>query len=234
MKAAMAGVGAMVILSAATPALAHRLDEYLQATTIAVEKDRVRTEIRLTPGVEVFPGILAAIDKDRNGVFSPAEQRAYAERVRRDLSLTVDGDRLQLLLVTSHFPTIQEMSHGLGAIVLAFESEVPSGGAERTLVFENRHMSGIAVHLVNGLVPSDPDIRLGVQRRNREQSRYVLDYIHAGATPVVRSTTQSSAVPNWLALATLSLLASVTVLWRRRVSLRVHRSPEREALIADR
>ena len=37
----------------ATPAFAHRLDEYLQATTIAVEKDRLVLQLRLTPGVAV-------------------------------------------------------------------------------------------------------------------------------------------------------------------------------------
>jgi hypothetical protein len=218
MKATLAGVGA-VILATTTPAFAHRLDEYLQATTIAVEKDRVRTEIRLTPGVEVFPTILAAIDKDRNGIFSDSEQHAYAERVRRDLSLSLDDDRLKLRLVSSSFPTIQEMSHGLGAIVMAFESNVPRAGVERTLVFENRHMNGMAVYLVNGLVPSDPDIRPGAQRRNRQQSHYEMDYVQSGIAPAAQSTTLLSSAPNWLGLATLSLLASVTVLWRRRLSL---------------
>jgi len=206
---------AALLLAVATPASAHRLDEYLQATTIAVEADRIRTELRLTPGVDVFPAILAAIDRDRNGVFSEAEQRTYAERVRRDLSLSLDDDRLALRLVSSAFPTIQEMSHGLGSIVLAFESNVPHAGAERTLVFENRHLSGIAVYLVNGLVPTDPDIQPGAQRRNRHQSHYELDYVQAGITPPTQSTALLSSAPNWLALATLSLLATVTMLWRR-------------------
>ena len=214
MKAIVAAAGAIIVV-AATPALAHRLDEYLQATTIAVEKNRVRTEIRLTPGVDIFPGILAAVDRDRNGVFSAAEQRAYAERVGRDLTLSVDGDRLRLRLVSSNFPTIQEMSHGLGAIVIAFESDVPRGGAERTLVLENRHMSGIGVYLVNALVPSDPDIHVGAQRRNRQQSRYELDYVQAGVAPAAPSTVRLSTSPGWLGLAMLSLVASVALLWRR-------------------
>ena len=210
----LAGVGAMIVVSA-TSAFAHRLDEYLQATTIAVEKDRVRTELRLTPGVEVFPAILAAIDKDRNGVFSPAEQRAYATRVQRDLSLSVDGDRLRLRLVASTFPTIQEMAHGLGAIVLAFESDVSGDSGERKLVFENRHMRGIAVYLVNGLVPTDPDIRPGSQRRNRQQSHYELDYLQAGPEPATLATAQSSLTLSWFWLATISALASTVIVWRR-------------------
>ena len=212
MKAILAGAG-VVILAAATPAFAHRLDEYLQAATIAVEKDRVRTELRLTPGVEVFPAILAAIDADRNGVFSDTEQRAYATRVRRDLTLAVDGDRLKLRLISSTFPTIQEMSHGLGTIALTFESDVPHGGGERTLVFENRHLSGIAVYLVNGLVPTDPDIRAGAQRRNRRQSHYALDYMQAGAAPRSSLSALSSISDRWLGAIALTLLVSIALLW---------------------
>ncbi len=217
MKATVAGVGA-IILAVATPAFAHRLDEYLQATTIAVEKDRVRTEIRLTPGVEVFPVILAAIDTDRNGVFSEAEQQAYAGRVQRDLSLAVDDHRLRLRLVSSKFPTIQELSQGLGAIGLVFDADVPLGGPERRLVFENRHLSGIGVYLVNGLVPSDPDIRAGTQRRNRRQSHYELDYVQARVAPAPLSPARSTIGPGWLGGAALSLLASIMFLWRRRAA----------------
>ena len=215
MKATVAGVGA-IILAVATPAFAHRLDEYLQATTIAVEKDRVRTELRLTPGVDVFPVILAAIDTDRNGVFSEGEQQAYAGRVQRDLSLAVDDHRLRLRLVSSNFPTIQELSQGLGAIGLVFDADVPLGGPERRLVFENRHLSRIGVYLVNGLVPSDPDILAGTQRRNRRQSHYELDYVQAGVAlaPPARSTISRG----WLGAAALSLLASIALLWRRRAA----------------
>ncbi len=214
MTTILAGVGA-IILAAATPAFAHRLDEYLQATTIAVEKGRVRTELRLTPGVEVFPVILAAIDRDRNGVFSEAEQRAYAARVQRDLSLAVDDDRLRLRLVSAKFATIEELSHGLGAIELAFDADVPPGGPERKLVFENRHLGGIAVYLVNGLVPSDPDIQAGPQRRDQRQSHYQLDYTQAGVAPASSSPARSAVGPAWLGVAALSLVAVIALLWRK-------------------
>ena len=53
LDAPFAGV---LLLSYGAPASAHRLDEYLQATTIALEKNRVHAELRLTPGVAVFRG----------------------------------------------------------------------------------------------------------------------------------------------------------------------------------
>jgi len=43
------------------PAGAHTLDEYLEATIISVENDRVQIQIRVTPGVAVFPIVPTSI-----------------------------------------------------------------------------------------------------------------------------------------------------------------------------
>ena len=108
MKAKLATLGAM-LLSGVTPAAAHRVDEYLQATIIAVEKDRVRADLYLTPGVGVLPVVLADIDADGNGVLSEGERRAYAERVFGDLAVTLNGERLLPRLVSMEFPTVDEL-----------------------------------------------------------------------------------------------------------------------------
>ena len=214
MKTRLAAAGAILLL-VGTPASAHRLDEYLQATTISVEKDRVQAQIRLTPGVAVFPIVLANLDTDADGVISEAEQAAYAEQVLGDLSLTIDGDRLRLRLVSLTFAKIEEMKEGLGEIQLEFDAEAPSGGPNRSLTFENRHQSRIAAYLVNCLVPRDPGIRITAQNRNYQQSFYQVDYVQAD----VRSGSQSSA---WwpssrgcLGGAALLLLAGFGFLLRR-------------------
>src|SRR5258708_26785272 len=113
MRLSLAAAGA-ILLSAGTPSFAHRLDEYLQATMVRVEMDFVGAEIRLTPGIAVFPVVLASIDGDADGLISDAEQSAYAARVLRDLSLTIDGDPVRLRLVSSKFAKIEEMMEGLG------------------------------------------------------------------------------------------------------------------------
>src|ERR1051325_459872 len=109
-----------ILLPMETPAFAHRLDEYLQATLLWVEKDHIGAQIRLTPGVAVFPVVLATIDADADGRISDAEQSAYVERVLRDVSLTIDADRLQLRVVSAKFATTEEMKQGLGEIQLEF------------------------------------------------------------------------------------------------------------------
>lgn len=196
-----------ILLLAGTPAGAHRLDEYLQATLISVEKDRVQAQIRLTPGVAVFPMVLANMDADGDGVISETEQRTYAERVLRDLSLTVDGDHLQLRLVAMEFPAVEQMKEGLGEIRIEFDADVPRGGPNRRLIFENHHRSRIAAYLVNCLVPRDPDIRVSAQNRNYPQSFYQLDYVQGGVRPGPLSLAWWSGPPGLLGAAALLLFA---------------------------
>ena len=171
----LAAVVTLLLLGASAPA--HRLDEYLQATIFSLEKDRVHFSLRLIPGVAVSSQVLAAIDANSDGVFSPAEQQAYAERVLRDLSLSVDGHLLAPRLVSLSFPPLDQMQEGLGEIDLEFTADLPSPvGPHRTLVFQNQHAPRISAYLVNCLVPSDPDLRVLAQTRNENQSFYQLDY----------------------------------------------------------
>jgi hypothetical protein len=179
MKPRLVAAAAM-LLSLGGVASAHRLDEYLQATIISVEKDHVQASMRLIPGVAVSSSVIASIDSNGDGVLSKAEQRAYAERVLGDLSLTVDGKSLRPALVSVDFPGIEEMKEGLGEIQIEFTADLPRGGPNRKLIFENHYQTRIAAYLVNCLVPRDHDIRIVAQNRNEQQSFYQLDYVQAG------------------------------------------------------
>ena len=205
MRAAVA-----LLLWAATAASAHRLDEYLQATMFLVEKDCVQAQMSLTPGVAVFPFVLAGIDTDTDGQLSGAEKRAYADRVLHDVSLTVDGKLLPLRLVSVKFAEIEELKQGRGEIGIEFRADVPQGGEKHTLVFENRHQHGIAAYLVNCLRPREAGFQVIAQRRDYRQSHYELDYAQTGVRPVARSA--------WWSVGTcvLLLLGSIALKWRQR------------------
>jgi hypothetical protein len=190
----------------AMPASAHRLDEYLQATLFSVEKDRVQAEMRLIPGVAVSSFVLASMDTNSDGAISEAERRAYADRVLRDVSLTMDGDVLRPRLISVEFPEVQEMKEGLGEIRIEFSVDLPRGGGNRRLVFENHHQGRIGAYLVNVLVPRDRDIRVVAQNRNEQQSFYQLDYVQAGV---------ASEGWGWLGMVGLLLSARLAFLWRR-------------------
>jgi hypothetical protein len=190
-------------------ASAHRLDEYLQATLISIEKGRVHAAMRLVPGVAVSSFVLASIDTNGDGVISETEQRAYAERVLRDVSLRIDGRILRPQLISVEFPGAEEMKAGLGEIQIGFSAELPRSGPNRRLIFENRHQRGIAAYLVNCLAPRDRDIRVVAQNRNEQQSFYQLDYVQTGV---------SAGLPDeraWLALAALLLFARLAFLLRK-------------------
>ena len=190
-----------ILLLVRTPAGAHRLDEYLQATLFSIEKKHVQAEMRLVPGVAVFPIVLSQIDTDADGVLSEKEQRAYAERVLRDLSLTMDSQPLRLKLVSVKFPAAEDMKEGLGEIRLLLDADLSPGGRHRRLIFQNHHQGLIGAYLVNCLVPSDPDIRVTAQARNFDQSFYRLDYVEAGVS--------------WLAAGRELLAAAVFLLFAR-------------------
>jgi hypothetical protein len=173
---------ALVVMAAlASSCFAHRLDEYLQATIISVEEEHVELSMRLIPGVAVSGAVLAEIDANRDGVISGLEAQAYAERVLHDLSLSLDGHRLTPRLVSTAFPRLEDMKEGVGEIRLEFSAALPSGPTNRKLVFENHHDTAISAYLVNCLAPRGPRIRILAQNRNRNQSRYELDYAQSGA-----------------------------------------------------
>jgi len=179
MKTRLSAV-ALILLSTAA---AHRLDEYLQAATISLEKDRVKAQLRLIPGVAVLGFVMASIDTDGDGSISAAEQGAYAGRVLADLSLALDGTRLTPRLLQATFPTMEAFKEGLGEIRLDFAAQLPVSAPERKLVFDNHHRQPIAAYLVNCLVPQDANIRVTDQIRNYNQSHYQLNYVQDGAPP---------------------------------------------------
>jgi hypothetical protein len=215
MKTRFAAV-ALLLLSAATPATAHRLDEYLQAATIDLAKDHVAVEIRLTPGVEVFAAVLAGIDTDGDGIISDAERQAYAGRVLGDLSLTLDAKPVPLRLTSFSFPKLEQMKEGLGDIVLTLDASVPAGGTGRRLVFENHHQPRLSVYLANCLFPSDPDLHVTAQNRKYDQSVYQVDYTQPGLARRPLPPASWSSIRGWLIADAAVLLSVLALLWRRR------------------
>lgn len=159
------------------PASGHALDEYVQAAIISLQQDRIDVSMRLKPGVAVWPEVFGGIDVDSDRVISETEQRKYAERMLRDLSLSVDRNPLELRLVSADFPAIDRMKEGLGEIHLELTASLPAGNAQRKLVFENHHLSRISAYLANCVAPSTPNIRIIAQTRADDQSVYQLDFV---------------------------------------------------------
>jgi len=159
---------------------AHRLDEYLQATLLSVDGDRVRVEIGLTPGVNAAAQIVIAIDTDGDGTISAPESDAYARRVLSDMSLSIDGRTAPLTLEERSLPDVEAMMLGTGTMRLRAAADVRATSGNHTLVFGNRHMPDASVYLVNVLAPRDRGVRLSAPRRDTLQRSLALDYHVAG------------------------------------------------------
>ena len=159
---------------------AHRLDDYLQATRVAVDVDRVRLEIDLSPGVDVADGIIGAIDSDHDGRVDNNEAQSYAAAVLRAVTVSLDGRPVSLRLDTRSFPAVNDMRQGVGTIRLTASASVPVMTGSHHLALANAWMPAISVYLVNALVPTDPRITLDEQHRDPFQRTYTLDYDVAG------------------------------------------------------
>jgi hypothetical protein len=172
-------IAIVVLLSIPTTAFSHRIDEYLEATILSVGANHVDGSMRLVPGVAVSSIVITTIDTDGNGLISTTEQNAYAQLVLHDLSLNMNGHVLTPRLVSSEFPSLDEIKQGAGEIHIAFTADFSNVESAGRLVFENHHDPAIAVYLVNTLVPAERDIQVTSQVRNENQSVYELDFAKA-------------------------------------------------------
>ncbi|MCE2576553.1 hypothetical protein [Komagataeibacter sp. FNDCR2] len=175
---------AVILLAVYFPAQAHRLDEYLQATTIGLARDGITLRLRLTPGVDMADRVIRQIDRNGDGVMSTEEQRGYAERIAGNLSLSLNGKSVSLRPDAGAFPTIDMMKGGTGLIDIAFDAQGRLGNGPYHLVYRNRPADARTVWLVNCLLPQDPSIHILQQKRSKDQSLYQLDFLVDNQEPV--------------------------------------------------
>lgn len=190
-------------------ASAHRLDEYLQATRIAIQRDGIAVEINLTPGAEIADGIVDGIDLDGNDEISEAEAQTYANRVIQSLSLNIDGIARSLGLRDYRVPPLADMRQGEGVIRLhAFASHSGEAGPHQ-LRFANAHRPDIGVYMVNALIPDDDGIHVTGQSRDMLQKEFSLDYT---VSPRPTTAAFALALPSLIGLA---MASAVYLLCRR-------------------
>ena len=167
---------------------AHRVDEYLQATLLSIDVQRVDLEIDLTPGIAMASQVFAWIDTNRDGEISSAEGEAYARQMLHSVALSVDGRPVRIELVEASYPQFREMNLGVGTIRVRATANVSATAAGRHQVsYFNMHRSESSVYLVNALVPANPRIQLGDQRRDTAQHGLTLDYTVVADPPSARS-----------------------------------------------
>ena len=182
---------------------AHQLDEYLQATRIALERDRIVLEIDLTPGVALAEQVFALLDRNSDSQISGPEIEGYARTVLRDLILELNGRPRPLKLSRAESPAWHDMRDGLGTIRVEAEAEAVLGAGRHHLQFINRHRPDTSVYLVNALIPT-ATIAIAGQRRDVLQRGIQLDI----------EVTRPYASASWIAAPVIAMTA--LVVYRRR------------------
>jgi hypothetical protein len=187
-----------------TVASAHRRDEYLQAARLAVEPGRVELELDLTPGIAVADATIADLDRDRDGVLSEEERRAYVGRVLDALEFGLDGRSLRVEALRSTFPGLNDFRRGEGTIQLHAAIVLPhQADGDHQLSFRNTNHRDGSVYLANALVPKSDRVTITAQRRDPAQRDLTIEY-------VLRSRPAVPA-PAWLpgALTSVAILAAL-------------------------
>jgi hypothetical protein len=191
---------------------AHALDEYVQATRIAVTSNGVVLSLGMTPGVAIAPAIVDRLDRSGDGTFSAGEAEVYGRSLIADLDLTLDGAPLPLSLVRVEVPTAGEMREGRGTIDVEVRGDAAMRPGRHRLVLRNAHLPAMSVYLANALRPESSAIRIVQQTRDERQQTFRLDF-DAGSGHTAR------AQLGWLLTGTV-IVASLVGL--RRSALRRH------------
>jgi len=174
-RACLATAGAILALSASISG--HRLDEYLQAARVSLERDGLTLEIDLTPGARVAERILTLVDADRDTRVSPLEAQAYARTVLAEVVLELDGRAVPLTLTHVDVPAPDELRDGMGTIHVRALGDAELGWFGRKEVrFRNNHETDMSVYLVNALMPADVGIQVVSQSRDARQRDARIEY----------------------------------------------------------
>jgi hydrogenase/urease accessory protein HupE len=184
----------LMLLLSAPVALGHRLNEYLEATTISLAPGKVMLELRLTPGVAIAAMVLKDIDLNSDNLISTGEQDAYLARLNKDVLLTLDGRNTGLKIVSFTFPAVETIRKGTGDIIIEFEADLEQKNVLHRLQLKNNHYNTIAVYLVNCLLPANTGIHVTGQTRNTNQSVYQLDFTTAYVKPVISVQNQQQTL----------------------------------------
>lgn len=189
---------------------AHQIDEYVSVTHVEIQSDVVRVLLRLTPGMDIAPGVMAHIDANGDGWFSEDEQRRYSQRFLETTTVAVDSVMLTPQLAETSFPALNANSSRAGQALIRMTMQATMPPLE-----PGRHsvVVGNTNHDVTGLVANAlPDfsysaIRIGEQTRDRYQRQLEIAFVVA---PRQRA--------GWLiggGLAALMAAAGGLAVWRR-------------------
>ena len=198
-----------LVLVAGRSTSAHRMDEYLQATRLSIDAERLQIALDLTPGIAVAERVVSDVDNDANKMISAGEAQIYYGRVLSAIAVELDGRPLVLELSEGTLPDVDAMRRGEGTIRIHATAPLAQlGEGTHHLRYRNSHHSDIGVYLANVLVPSSDRVSITRQQRDVEQRELTVEYVLAAEG--------NARVHGGALVAMVGALMWVTTRWRRR------------------
>ena len=184
-------------------ASAHSLDQYVQASYITVAPSQIGVELDVTPGVLIAPQVLALLDANGDQQISDAEGQAYAARILKDVTLTVDGQPQVLRVTKIEMPTYLVMQAGYGTMRVFTQTNAGSAwSGTHQLAYTNSYQTTGIAYQVNAFLDDTKQVTLGTQNRDATQQSITMDFIVAAGT----ATTTTANAP--VTSATSSVVGS--------------------------
>jgi hypothetical protein len=106
----------MMLMLLSSSALAHPVDECVQAAYITLAANQISLELDLTPGELVAGKLIDLIDADHDGTFAQTEAESFARQFLQKISLEVDGQLQELKLHKTQVPALPLLESGGGTV----------------------------------------------------------------------------------------------------------------------
>lgn len=187
----------LLLLLPAT-ALAHPLDQVVEAVYVTVDDGSIDVELKLSPGTLVVDPVIAALDVDGDGTIAAAEGDAYGRSLLSALTLTLDGSPVALRYAGIEVPTVLALQAGYGEVVIHATATLPAAaaGTTATIGFTNADTTVGAVFQANAFVARDVAADLGEQTRSEDQRTLSVPVTFgaaAGSAAIGATATEPSA-----------------------------------------
>jgi hypothetical protein len=172
-----------MLLAALIPgwAAAHPIDEVVQGAYLTLAPGEVRLELDLTPGAEVSPTVLAALDANGDRAISKAEARRFAQRVLDQTTLTLDGKAAPWRIAKVDAPPYQNLLQATDTLKIYAIARRPDRAGAHTLYFDNRYQPAKSQCIANIFLQPGRGWRFFVagQQRSNDGRRLTVRYVGA-------------------------------------------------------
>jgi hypothetical protein len=120
-------------------ATAHPVDEVVQGAYLTLAPGEVRLELDVTPGAEVADSLLRSLDADADHHITDAESQAFAERVLKQSTFSIDGRTVSWRFDRVSVPPYQNLNQLGDTLKIYAVTTREDRTGSHTLIYDNRY-----------------------------------------------------------------------------------------------